>query len=170
VTMNFIEQFAVGAVVGVLMVMAQWAMTDTGWKQVERRVASRLGGRRIPGSGAHREAGRLGDVNHRVLHVEVKNLADKGHKWLWDLVEKNERDAKGPPKKTPVLALKRKGRGKKGHYWVVHDGDIMTLAREIFVAVHTRDAPKPVTEEQEEALKQAKDDLRTYWEKEVMSP
>jgi len=145
-------------------------MPDAGWKQTERRVADRVGGRRIPGSGAHREAGRLGDVLHDVLHIEVKAQKPKGQKWLWDLIEKARGEAKGPPAKTSALALKQKGRGQKGHYWVVHDGDIMTLAREIFVALHTRDAPKPVTEEQEEALEQAKKDLRVWWEKEVMSP
>ena len=145
-------------------------MTDTGWKKVERRVASRVGGRRIPGSGAHREAGRLGDVDHPVLYVEAKHVQDNRiGGWFWDVVEKSEREAKLGQTKTPTVALKKQGRGRKGWYWVVHDGDVMTLAREIFVAIHTADAPTPKDEAEEVALDQAKQDLRVWWEKEVMT-
>jgi hypothetical protein len=54
------------------------------WKQVERRVASYLGGVRVPVSGRH-QRGYAPDVEHSQLSIEVKDRQKGGiPKWLKD--------------------------------------------------------------------------------------
>ena len=47
-------------------------MTDKTWKAVERRVAAKLGGRRIPLSGRN-NLGRVGDIDLTGFEIECKS-------------------------------------------------------------------------------------------------
>jgi hypothetical protein len=80
------------------------------WKALEREVAKKLGGKRIPCSGS----GEIkGDVLHRKLYIECKyrdkfpSLNKMIDTWLRDSIEEAERE-----NKIPILAIKRKGKGQ----------------------------------------------------------
>ena len=70
------------------------------WKQVERRIAAILGGRRIPVSGRGR--GDNPDIEHPTLSVEVK-ARDGFPAWLEDALRQAEVSA--GEGKTPVAVL-----------------------------------------------------------------
>ena len=71
-----------------------------GWKQVERRIAAILGGRRIPVSGRGR--GDNPDIDHPALCVEVKARASFPA-WLEDALKQAELSA--TEGKTPAVVL-----------------------------------------------------------------
>lgn len=70
------------------------------WKQAERRIASMLGGERIPVSG--RQRGYAPDILHPRLSVEVKSRSK-----LPDWIEEGMRQAESSSKKgrVPVCVL-----------------------------------------------------------------
>jgi hypothetical protein len=70
------------------------------WKQAERRIASILGGRRIPVSGRGR--GDNPDIQHPTLSVEVKARATFPA-WLEDALRQSELSATDG--KTPAVVL-----------------------------------------------------------------
>lgn len=72
------------------------------WKQAERRIASILGGRRIPVSGRGR--GDNPDIEHPTLSVEVKARASFPA-WLEDALRQAELSA--TEGKTPAVVLHR---------------------------------------------------------------
>ena len=69
-------------------------MTDKSWKQLERRVARWMGGRRVPLSGANNKF-RSGDVDHPRLFIEAKQRKKLGFlKWILKAQEDNEKEAR----------------------------------------------------------------------------
>lgn len=64
------------------------------WKSIERKVADKLGGKRIPCSG---NGAIEGDVLHDIFHVEVK------HRARFAVVEMFEKATKDSHKKKPVI-------------------------------------------------------------------
>ncbi len=96
-------------------------MSDTRWKATERRVASLLGGRRVPVSGRGR--GDQPDVAHPWLALEVKDRATLPA-WLLDALDQAEWSA--TPAQLPVAVLHRAG--------VRHDAALVVLRLAAFVA------------------------------------
>jgi hypothetical protein len=78
------------------------------WKQAERRIATILGGRRIPVSGRGR--GGNPDIEHPTLSVEVKARATFPA-WLEDALRQAELSATDG--KTPAVVL----HGDRKPYW-----------------------------------------------------
>ncbi|MCS7256455.1 MAG: hypothetical protein RMJ05_11840 [Thermomicrobium sp.] len=72
------------------------------WKHVERAVARRLGGQRVPVSG---RAGQP-DVAHPWLSIEVKHRR-KLPQWLTTALEQAERAAR--PDQLPIVVLHQHG-------------------------------------------------------------
>ena len=72
------------------------------WKHVERAVAKRLGGQRVPVSG---RAGQP-DIAHSWLAIEVKHRR-KLPQWLTKALEQAERAAR--PDQLPVAIIHRHG-------------------------------------------------------------
>ncbi len=79
-------------------------MPDTRWKATERRVASLLGGRRVPVSGRGR--GDQPDIAHPWLALEVKDRATLPA-WLLDALDQAERSA--TPAQLPAAVLHQAG-------------------------------------------------------------
>jgi hypothetical protein len=80
-------------------------MPDKTWKAVERKVARKLGGQRIPCSGN----GEIpGDVQHPRWHVEVKTRKNLVLKTWYDKAKEDSK--KNPEGEKPVLlVVKMKG-------------------------------------------------------------
>src|SRR5690349_13449571 len=79
-------------------------MPDKRWKSIERKVATYLGGERIPVSG--RQRGYSADIAHPTLSIEVKDrnsLPD----WLFDAMNQAETSRKG--EQIPAVILHQKG-------------------------------------------------------------
>lgn len=72
------------------------------WKRVERRIAARMGGKRIPVTGR-----RGPDVAHPWLAIEVKSRGDMPG-YLWDWLKQAELGGDGS--KLPVVVLHRNGK------------------------------------------------------------
>jgi hypothetical protein len=77
-------------------------MPDKTWKAVERRVARKLGGQRIPCSG---NGDIPGDVQHPYWHIEVKTRKNLVLQTWYD---KAKADSKGL--KPVLLVVKMKGK------------------------------------------------------------
>jgi len=75
----------------------------TTWKAVEREIAKRLGGERVPVTG--RQRGSAPDIEHPWLSVEVKHRkALPG--WLLDA--QAQADASAKPNQLPMVVLHQK--------------------------------------------------------------
>lgn len=74
------------------------------WKQAERQVAKRLGGRRVPVTG--RARGDAPDIEHPLLSVEVK-LRRRLPEWLQQAMQQAEAAARDG--KLPVAVLHQAG-------------------------------------------------------------
>ncbi len=75
-------------------------MTDKTWKRVEREIAARLGGERVPVTG--RQRGSAPDIKHPWLSVEVKHRkALPG--WMLDAQAQADASIKG--NQLPVVVL-----------------------------------------------------------------
>jgi hypothetical protein len=96
-------------------------MSDTRWKATERRVATLLGGQRVPVSGRGR--GDAPDVRHPWLSIEIKDRAVLPA-WLLDALDQAERSA--TPDQLPVAVLHRAGDR--------HDNALVVLRLAAFVA------------------------------------
>lgn len=75
-------------------------MERASWKQVERKIASLLGGVRIPVTGR-----RGPDIEHEWLSIEVK-ARRRLPIYLWNWICQAE---DGPPEKLPIVVLHREG-------------------------------------------------------------
>lgn len=83
------------------------------WKDVERRVAKRIGGKRVPLSGEN-NGFASGDVDHPRLFVEVKHRKSIGIARWFEKTEEDKRKALGKnhKKKETVLVLHEKNKEK----------------------------------------------------------
>lgn len=80
------------------------------WKQFERDVAKKFGGRRIPLSGS--PGGNTGDVLHPRFHIECKlRSTRKSFTIMEDWITKNEEEARVAGK-IPLLAVRHKHSNK----------------------------------------------------------
>jgi hypothetical protein len=77
-------------------------MSDKGWKKFERRIAGKLGGRRV--RAGERE---LEDIEHPILSVEAK-LFKSVPVCMEGPMEQAERNA--PKGKIPMVCMKKNGR------------------------------------------------------------
>ena len=97
-------------------------MTARGtWKNYERRVASDLGGKRIPVTGIGRDAA---DVITPLFYVQVK-LRNSLPSWLWGWLSGICMDAEAG--KIGVLILKRPGERDTEGLVVMRYGDFVDL-------------------------------------------
>ena len=78
-------------------------MSDTLWKQTERKLAQLLGGQRIP---VHSTSGVACDVSTPTLSCEVKERKDLPA-WLEDAVDQSKTNCEA--NKMPVVILHKKG-------------------------------------------------------------
>lgn len=76
----------------------------TGWKEVERKIAAKLGGRRVPITG--RARGDAPDIEHPQLSIEVKSRKQLPN-WLMDAMDQAEKAARDG--KLPVVVLHQSG-------------------------------------------------------------
>ncbi len=80
-------------------------MPEKPWKRTERKVAARLGGRRVPVTG--RSRGDAPDVAHDWLSVEVKHRR-RLPAWIEDALRQAEAAARDG--QLPVAVLHQRGR------------------------------------------------------------
>ena len=106
-------------------------MADKTWKQIERKVATVLGGHRIPITG--RQRGDVPDVSHDLLAIEVKDRKTLPA-WLHDGMAQAEAAAAGT-EKTPLLILHARGQAIGESFAVVRLAEWIALhgpVKEIF--------------------------------------
>ncbi|GIV58379.1 MAG: hypothetical protein KatS3mg042_1292 [Rhodothermaceae bacterium] len=96
-------------------------MPEKTWKAVERKVAERLGGRRVPVTG--RSRGDAPDVAHAWLSIEIKHRA-RLPAWIEDAMLQAEAAARED--QLPVAVLHERGRR--------HDEDLVVLRLRDFEA------------------------------------
>lgn len=104
------------------------------WKAAERKIASLLGGERVPITG--RTRGSVPDVKHDVLSIEVKHW-QKLPNWLHDAMEQAEASQRGH--QFPAVILHEKGMDYEDCYTVMRLSDIIELLR-----VYNDDADIPL--------------------------
>ncbi len=80
-------------------------MTNPAWKRTERRIATLLGGQRVPVSG--RQRGDQPDIAHPELSIEVKHRQSVPA-WLTDAMHQAEVSAQ--PGQTPVVVIHEHGK------------------------------------------------------------
>jgi len=90
------------------------------WKAVERAIASRLGGRRVPVTGR----GGAPDVEHALLAVEVKHRKELP-RWLKHAMAQAEAAARDG--KVPVVVLHERGQRHADDLVVLRLGDLEEL-------------------------------------------
>lgn len=81
-------------------------MSDKTWKSIERKVASYLGGERVPITG--RQRGSAPDIEHNDLAIEVKHR-ESFPNWIMDAMDQAVKSNKGG--RTPIVILHEKGMG-----------------------------------------------------------
>ncbi|GIV60277.1 MAG: hypothetical protein KatS3mg043_1366 [Rhodothermaceae bacterium] len=89
-------------------------MPEKPWKRTERRVAERLGGKRVPVTG--RSRGDAPDVAHAWLSIEIKHR-QRLPAWIEDAMRQAEAAARDG--QLPVAVLHERGRN--------HDRDLVVL-------------------------------------------
>lgn len=77
---------------------------DRRWKRVERKVAERLGGKRVPITG--RQRGSAPDIAHGLLSIEVKDRK-AFPAWLVDAVDQAVASRQG--EQIPMVVLHQRG-------------------------------------------------------------
>lgn len=92
------------------------------WKSAERKIASLLGGQRVPITG--RTRGSAPDVAHDTLSIEVKHW-QRLPNWLHDAMEQAEMSAKDG--QLPTVILHEKGMDYEDCYTVMRLSDIIRL-------------------------------------------
>ncbi len=90
------------------------------WKAVERAIAARLGGRRVPVSG--RQRGDAPDVEHEWLSIEIKHRKTLPA-WLADAMDQAEKSASG--NQLPVAILHQKQQDYNDSYVVIRLGEFV---------------------------------------------
>jgi hypothetical protein len=80
-------------------------MADKTWKAVERQIARRLGGQRVPITG--RARGSAPDVDHPWLSIEVKHRK-RLPQWLLDALDQAR--AAANDQQLPIAVLHENGR------------------------------------------------------------
>lgn len=79
-------------------------MADKLWKAAERKIASLLGGKRVPVTG--RQRGDAPDIAHPVFGIEVKNWKEFPA-WLLDALNQAQQSSKEG--QIPLVILHMKG-------------------------------------------------------------
>ncbi len=97
-------------------------MGDKTWKNIERKVASYLGGTRVPITG--RQRGSAPDVEHAALSIEVKHRESLPD-WLFDAMNQAEESRRGT--QIPVVILHQKGQSIPDCLTIVRLSDILKL-------------------------------------------
>ena len=88
------------------------------WKAIERKIATFIGGKRVPVTG--RQRGDAPDIEHDWLSVEVKYKKELP-KWLHDAMA--QAVASQRPTQMPCVILAEKGSPTPEYYFVVKLGD-----------------------------------------------
>lgn len=101
-------------------------MTDKLWKQAERRIASLLGGERVPVTGRRR--GDAPDIEHAQFAVEVKHRQSLPS-WLMDAM--NQADECNPGDKISVVILHEKGKNYGESLVLLRLSDVIILKNQI---------------------------------------
>ena len=83
-------------------------MTDKAWKRIERQIAERLNGSRIPITG--RQRGSAPDVEHPTWAIECKHRDGFPPAWILDSLDQAKACSEGG-KKLPIAIWH--GKGKK---------------------------------------------------------
>lgn len=92
------------------------------WKSAERKIASLLGGQRIPITG--RTRGSAPDVQHDILSIEVKHWQNLPN-WLHDAMSQAEASQRG--NQLPAVILHEKGMDYEDCFTVMRLSDIIKL-------------------------------------------
>ena len=80
-------------------------MADKLWKSAERKIASLLGGQRVPITG--RQRGSAPDIAHPTLSIEVKHR-ENFPAWLLDALDQAEQSMVSG-EQVPIAVLHQKG-------------------------------------------------------------
>ena len=99
---------------------------DKTWKAIERRVASFLGGVRVPVSG--RQRGHSPDVEHPLFSIEVKHRQSIPE-WLFDAMDQAEQSRRD--EQIPLVFLHQKGQTLHESLTVMRGGSILELQTRI---------------------------------------
>ena len=94
-------------------------MTDKTWKATERKLASRLGGKRVPITGRIR--GSAPDIEHSWLSLEVKHRKQLPA-WIYDAIDQAVKSNTG--EQLPTVILHECGKR--------HDDDLVVLRLQDF--------------------------------------
>jgi hypothetical protein len=97
-------------------------MTNTAWKNTERRVAAILGGERVPVTG--RQRGSAPDIAHPSLAIEVKHRAILPA-WIRDAMDQAQASVRG--EQLPIVVLHQAGDRFASSFVVLELSDFSTL-------------------------------------------
>ena len=95
-------------------------MANKLWKAIERKVASRLGGRRVPVSG--RQRGDAPDIEHYWLAIEVKQRKSTTA-WIYDALDQAQK-SQTDSFQLPIVVVHETGRR--------HDDDVVMMTLKDF--------------------------------------
>ena len=95
-------------------------MRTSTWKEAERRIASILGGERVPVSGRHRR-GDQPDIEHETLSLEVKHRKSLPA-WLHDAMDQAVKSRKGS--QLPMVVLHEKGQSYEKSFCIIRLEDV----------------------------------------------
>ena len=95
---------------------------DRRWKAVERSVAEKLGGERVPVTG--RQRGSAPDVSHGTLSIEVKDRKALP-KWISEAMEQAIASQRGD--QIPIVVLHEKGMRANDNLVMIRLGDWVDL-------------------------------------------
>jgi len=101
-------------------------VTDQAWKTAERRIATLLGGERVPVTG--RQRGNAPDVAHSWLSIEVKHRKSLPA-WLFDAMAQARASAGG--QQLPIAVLHQAGDLYTRSLVVMELSDFMTWVKGI---------------------------------------
>lgn len=91
------------------------------WKSTERKIAERLGGRRVPITGRIR--GSAPDIEHEWLSIEVKHRKTLP-KWMADAMEQAQASKRG--EQLPIVVLHENRQKFDDAYVVIRLEDFLT--------------------------------------------
>jgi len=99
------------------------------WKRTERKLASMLGGQRVPVTG--RQRGDAPDIAHALYSIEVKHKK-KLPEWLHDAHDQAVKSS-SKRKKVPVVILHETGKPHSKDYVVLQMRDFLEITGEFVV-------------------------------------
>ncbi len=100
-------------------------MSDKLWKSVERKIATLIGGERVPVSG--RSRGSAPDIRHNRFSIEVKHRKDLPG-WILEAMEQAEA-SKTMAEQIPVVFLHEKGMPYQDCLTVMRLSDLIDLTK-----------------------------------------